>query len=138
MDTRAISVEAARDDSVMELEEERANKVLHLRRCGGFEKQSASLRLPVRKEHEEVRLHPAPVIVCALVMGEAAFDAVEVAGIPGQAVRFQERQHRLGGVQLLTAIRRSTEEDLVGAVLPLLVEDAVDERSEPLNLIWKL
>ena len=122
----------------MEFEEESTNKILHLRLRRGLEKQSACLRLPVRKEHEEVRLYPAPVIVRALVMGEAAFDAVEVAGIPRQAVRFQERQHRLGGIQLLTAIRLGIEENLVGAVLPLLAEDAVDERCEPLYFVGKL
>jgi len=72
----------------MEFEEESTNKILHIRLRRGLEKQSACLRLPVRKEHEEVRLDPPPVIVRALVMGEAAFDAVEVAGIPRQAVRF--------------------------------------------------
>jgi hypothetical protein len=64
-------------DAILELEES-TDEFLHLRLCGGFEKQSACLRLPVRKEHEEARLHPALVIVRALVVGEAAFDAVEV------------------------------------------------------------
>jgi hypothetical protein len=58
--------------------------------------------------------------------------------MPCQAVRVQEREHRLGGIQLLAAIRLGTEEDLVGAVLPLLVKDAVDEWCKPLNLVWKL
>jgi hypothetical protein len=61
-------------------------------------------------------------------MGETAFDAVEVAGVPREAVGLQEREHRLGGIQLLAAIGLVSEEDLVGAVLPLLVQDAVDER----------
>jgi hypothetical protein len=68
------------------------------------------------------------VKVCQFVIGEAAFDAVEVAGIPCRAVCFQQRQHGLGGIQFLSAIRLGIEEDLVGAVLPLLVEDAIDER----------
>ena len=71
-------------------------------------------------------------------MGETAFNAVEVAGIPRQAIRFQQRQHRLGGIQFFTEIRLGIEEYLVRAVFPLLAEDAVDERCEPLYFVGKL
>jgi transposase len=56
---RHAIVEAALDDPVMELEDEGTDKVPHIRRCRGLEEQAACLRLPVRKEHEEVRAHPA-------------------------------------------------------------------------------
>src|SRR5690606_25116855 len=89
-------VEAARDDPVVELEEESTDEVSQLRLRRELEKKSTCLRLPVGKEYEVVRLEPAPVIVRMLVVREAALDAVEIAGIRRQTVCLQKRQHGLG------------------------------------------
>jgi len=80
----------------------------------------------------------ASVVVIALVVGEAAFDALEMAGFPDQAVRLEERKHSLGGTQLLAAIRHGVEEDFVRAILSLLPEDTVAQRRQPLYLVGKL
>lgn len=84
------------------------------------------------------RRDSADVVVVALVVREAAFDALEVAGVHGQAMYLEERHHRLGGIQFLAVIRRGLEEDPVRAILSLLSADAVGERGEPLEPIWKV
>jgi hypothetical protein len=53
-------------------------------------------------------------------------------------MRLEEREHRLGGIQLLAAVRHGIEEDLVRAIFSLLPEDSVRERCEPLYLIGKV